>query len=567
MTFSRKYSGLGKTHMELSDLIGPLRKWWWLILLTIAIAGGSSYVATRNQPAVYAARSTLIVGGSTIDNPNPSANTIFLSQQLARIYADIAQREPIKDATKEALGMTWLPSYVVAAVSNSQLLEIVVEDTDSLRAQVVANELAQQLIKQGPSATDAEEHKRLEFVNSQLDNLEEQIEETELEITDKQSQLAELFSARQIADTKDQISALEGKLRTLQSNYSTLLTNSRQGATNSISVFELATEPVEPSGPNQYVTILIAAGIGFALSAAAAYLLEYFDDTVKSPEDIRRYTGLPTLAGIADQRNGSENERIISLAEPRSPVTEAFRTLRTGIQFSSFDEQIKKLVVTSSNPGEGKSVTSANLAVVMAQAGHTVLLVDSDLRRPKQHQLFDINLGPGLSSFLFDMDSSDEGTLRTLVDSHVQATQQPNLFLMTAGHMVPNPSELLGSARMRTAVKLFGDIYDFVIFDSPPILAVTDPVVLGTQVDSVILTVHANKTRKDQLERAVARLQDVKVNILGTVINRLGASAAGYQYYYYAQNPSLGKQQPDETTYYKSNGTVTQPQELREPTL
>jgi capsular polysaccharide biosynthesis protein len=319
--------------MDLQAYMAPLRKWWWLIILATLLAGGASYLAVRDQVLMYQARTTLMIGRA-IENPNPTNTQLSLGQQLAPAYADIAQREPVRTATMEALGLLSLPVFSVAALPNTQLLEIVVLDTNPQRAQAVANELANQLIKQSPSGLNEDELERQEFVNNQLDEIEAQIEETEDEIDAKQSELGELFSAQQINDAQNQLAALQTKLTTLQSNYAALLASTGQEGVNALTVIEAAHLPQQPIDPQIEVTILTAAAIGLAISVAAAYLLEYLDDRIKSPTYIRQTYNLPTLAAITSIGKKKDEDRLITVSNPRSPVSEAFRGLRTSLQFA-----------------------------------------------------------------------------------------------------------------------------------------------------------------------------------------------------------------------------------------
>src|SRR5687767_1558914 len=197
--------------MELNKYIFPLRKWWWLLVASTLIAAIFSSLSTLRQPKIYQARTTLMIG-TTINNPNPSSNELFLGQQLAGAYADLANREIILNATKNALGMDQLPEYFARALPNTQLIEIAVNDTDPARAQTVANELAAQLILLSPISAQPEGQGRQEFIHERLNNLEAQIKETEAEIEKLQEELANTVSAQQIDDKQNQISSLQSKL-------------------------------------------------------------------------------------------------------------------------------------------------------------------------------------------------------------------------------------------------------------------------------------------------------------------------------------------------------------------
>lgn len=214
---------------------------------------------------------------------------------------------------------------------------------------------------------------------------------------------------------------------------------------------------------------------------------------------------------------------LITLVDKSSPVSERYRTIRTNIQFaSSADRQIKTMVITSSGPGEGKSTTAANLAVVFANSGQSVLLIDADMRKATVHKTFLLNNGVGLSNVLStDMKVSDA----------VQRTVVPNLYVMTSGPKSPNPSELLGSTRMDQLIKELRSDYDFVIFDMPPIVAVTDAQIIASKADGTMLVVRENYTRKDSLLKARELLSMVNANVLGAVFN--GSTDVTDQGYYY----------------------------------
>jgi len=497
------------------------------------IAGGASYMAARQQPEVYRARATLMIGRA-IDNPNPTGNEFWLTQQLAQTYAEIASREPVRAATMEALGLTWLPELTVRALNQTQLLEIQVTDTSPERAQAVANELARQLIKQSPTSPEQEEQSRQLFISEQLDDLETKITETQNEISSKQDELASAFSARQIADLQGQIAALQTKLTSLQSNYASLLSNTQQGAINTLAVIEEAALPRTPVGPRVETTVLVAAAIGFTLAVAAAYLLEYLDDSIKAPEDITRVSGLPTLAGIARISDDGDTGKLITLSQPRSPTTEAYRILRTGIQFSSVDNPDQnRLMVTSPNPAEGKSLTIANLSIVMAQAGHNVLIIDADLRRPVQHKLFRLPQKGGLTTLMLEARlSSGKDQMLAALKRVIQPTSVEGLHVLTSGPIPPNPSEMLGSAKMEMTLGVLSEQYDYVVIDSPPVLAVTDAIVISRRTDGVLIVVDASRTRGAQLKQASEQLISSNAHMIGAVLNRLSPKSDSYYSYY-----------------------------------
>lgn len=217
---------------------------------------------------------------------------------------------------------------------------------------------------------------------------------------------------------------------------------------------------------------------------------------------------------------------LITLVNPSSPISEQYRTIRTNIQFaSSADNPIKTMVITSSGPGEGKSTTSANLAVVFAKAGQRVLLVDADMRKPTVYKTFNLNNSRGLSTVLSTATSVLEAAQRTVID---------NLTILTSGPKPPNPSELLGSMRMGQVIEEAKNMYDIVIFDMPPVVAVTDAQIMASKTDGTLLVVRENVSRKESLVKAKELLNMVQARILGAIYN--GAEHSNDQGYYYYGN-------------------------------
>jgi non-specific protein-tyrosine kinase len=214
---------------------------------------------------------------------------------------------------------------------------------------------------------------------------------------------------------------------------------------------------------------------------------------------------------------------LITITNPRSPVSEAFRTLRTNLEFTSLDKPLRSMVVTSAAPEEGKSTTLANLAVAMAQAGKKVILVDCDLRRPSLHQIFNARTAPGLSNMMRDDALMNQPPL--------QETQVPNLFLLTSGTIPPNPAELVASRRMSDVIAALQQRADIVLFDAPPVIAVTDAAVLASKVDAVLLVVSAGKTKRDHAKKAKMLLDKVNAHLIGTVLTNVKGEASLYQYY------------------------------------
>jgi len=322
---------------------------------------------------------------------------------------------------------------------------------------------------------------------------------------------------------------------------------SEAGQKETVRVVDNAIEPEEPISPKKRLNLLLGALIGLGLGIGLTFLLEFFDDSIKNPEILEKM-GFPILGIIPEissrevvsrrfsTNGGGEREtvedetvasRLITHLDPKSPVSEAYRTLRTNIQFQKLKNKESALMVTSSAPKEGKSTTIANLAITMAQMGSKTLLVDTDLRRPVIHSVFNLGKDRGITNFLLGKMSFSEIVKPTMVD---------NLSVVTSGPLPPNPSELLASEEMDEFIEQARSHFDVVLFDSPPVIAVTDAAILSTKVDGLILVVKAHQTQKTAIARAKNLLENVKAHVVGCLLNSVNVERAYgsyYHYYYY----------------------------------
>jgi non-specific protein-tyrosine kinase len=502
--------------MEFKRYIIPLRRWWWLLLAATLIAALSSFLATLRQPPIYQTLTTLMIG-QVIADPNPTTGEFNLSQQLAENYAEIANREPVRIATKEALGLSWLPDYRAAALPNGQFIEIVVTDTSPERAQAVANELANQLIARSPTGDQSDELERQAFIAEQLDNLQLQITTTEDEIVQLREALGEMDSARQIADTQIQINALEAKLSDLQTIYSDLLANTQSGAINTISVIETAYLPFRPIGPNKALIILLSAAVGLSLAIGAAYLLDYLDDTVKSAEDVERLTNAPIIGQLTEL--DVENIGALYVADnPRHPSVEEIRTLRANLEFASVDQPLKTIFVSSTEMEDGKTSVAANLAVVMSQAEKEVILLDADMRRPNVHNFFGLTNNYGLSDVF-------RGKLN--LDEVLKEWTGGSVSVITAGDPPPNPAELLGSKKMAEIMDDLDKRADVIIIDGPPFI-IADAPILASKVDGVLLIIRIGYTHEPAIKSMMEQIKRAGAKVVGVALNRLPPKGIGY---------------------------------------
>lgn len=522
--------------MELRRYFIIFRKWAWLIMLVTAVAGLSSYYYSLTLRPTYRAETTMLIG-KVLQEANPNVPVQYDIGSLAQAYSLLAVQPAILQATAEAIRWPepWQNLFfkiTTKATFGSQLLQIAVTDSDPAQAATIANEIARQLILQGPISAqqkDAEEQRA--FVTSQLAQLKLQIEGAQKTLNNLNAQAALENDPNKLNDLNNRISSLQARIADAQKNYASLLAIVNSNSTLFVNVLVPAQPPKSPISPNIPQNILLAMGAGLVIAAMTVMVIEYLDDTIKDAEDTQRVLGLSTLGAItrmASTRHPADS--LVTLRHPRSPISEAYRVLRTNLRFSGIENPSGALLVTSAGPTEGKTTTAANLAVAVAQSGRRVILLDCDLRRPTIDKYFGLTNNEGLSS-LFLNDT-------TTLESVMQSTKLDTLKVITSGPIPPNPSELLDSNRMRRILDTLRSQSDLLIIDSPPVLAVADASILGARCSGALLVIDAGRTRSDVSRRAVETLGKTGTKVLGVVLNRISTrrAASDYYYYYYAKD-------------------------------
>ena len=511
--------------MDLRHQLGIVRKWFPLLVACVVIAAAAAFALSSIQQPIYQAKATLIVGQS-LQALNPDFNQLMVSQRLSSTYAAVATKRPALESVIERLGLEQTPDQLAKRVwaetpAESALLSLTAQDPDPDQAAAIANALADQLIATSP-AIQGRQSDLQRSIDADLEATQEQIRTTQARI----ESLASLESPEP-ADIAT-LEALQGRIVTLRSTYASLLSLSAGSAANLLSIVEPAFAPGGPVSPTILLNTLLAAVVGLLLAMAIAAVVEYLDDRVKDADQAQEITGLGTLGTVARMKNDSDQAefyRLATLLYPRSAVAEAYRTLRTNIEFASVDAPVRTLLVTSSAPNEGKTVTAANLAVAFAQAGRSTILVDADLRKPAVHVIFKVPNQHGLTTML----RSDIAT----VDTTSRATEQADLRIITSGPLPPNPAELLGSQRMHTIVEKLRSQAELIIFDAPPVQAVTDAAVMSAYLDATVLVVDVKSSRVGAVRQASEALARAGANVLGVVLNRVSPASQSGDYGYY----------------------------------
>lgn len=300
---------------------------------------------------------------------------------------------------------------------------------------------------------------------------------------------------------------------------------------DNVSTIDKAKVPNQVANNTFKRDIVLAIFLGIFAGIGIIFVLYYFDDTIKSNENIEEKIGLPVLSKIfksdvKTSKNDKNKTELVLSKYPKSLVSESIKTLRTNLQFSSVDEEIKTILITSSMPGEGKSFISSNLAIAFAQAKKRVLLIDCDMRKGRQHLLFKISNSRGLSNLLISKVKPDE------ISSYINETSIKNLDLITRGACPPNPSELLGSKKNKQIIEILKKEYDIIIFDGAPCNGIADSLIMSSLIDKVIIVSAESVTPKEIIENTKNSLDKVDASIAGIVINKVDRKNVKYYGYY-----------------------------------
>jgi succinoglycan biosynthesis transport protein ExoP len=505
--------------------------WAWLIILGTLLGAGIAYISSRLTTPVYAASTTLLVNEAPSSGKTADYTSILTSERLARTYSEMMTKQPVLQAAFEDLKLELTPENLPARISvnlvrDTQLMVLQVESEDPQLAKDLAEAIPVAFSRKNAAVQTERYSDSKANLTKEIDSLKEQVAQKQTDINAIGTPSGPVKEA-ELARLQTELTQLRQSLTYLLQSYENIRLAEAQSTSN-IVVVESPVVPVSPVRPRTVQNTLLGALVGLMLSIGVVFLIEYLDDRVRSPEQIDKVLKLPVMGLIAKMGNGyhgTGKSRLIAVREPRSPVVEAFRSLRTNIQFAGVDQPIRTLLVTSAGPSEGKSTIAANLAVVMAQAGLKVVLFDGDLRRPTIHKQFNQANRAGLTDVIMRDPSQWSGI--------TIASGVPNLSLLLSGTLPPNPSELLGSKRMHQLLDHLHQFNDVVIIDAPPLLPVTDALVLAPLTDGVILVIDYGTTRIGEALQGKTQLDQSGARLLGVVMNKIPTGRRGYSYYYY----------------------------------
>ncbi len=512
------------TSEDIRRYIALLFQWAWLLAAMTILAALTAYIISKRTIPVYQATTTLLI------NEAPSTKmtdytSILTSERLAQTYTKMITKTPVLQAAIDQLNLQGMTAEDLAKlvnvelVQNTQLIVIKVENTDPKLAADLANTIYQVFNSQIQELQSSRFAASKQNLEAQLARIDDQIQQTSAE-------LEKIKDSSVMSGEKDR---LETALAQYRQTYASLLQSyeqvriSESSSTSNVVQVEPAIPPEKPIRPRTLTNTALGGLVGLLLSGGIMVVFEALDDTIHGSDDITQHLHVPVLGVIA--RHELDNGDLITLIEPRSPISEAFRSLRTNLQFASVDKPLRTLLVTSPSPADGKTTIVANLGVVIAQSGRKVAVVDADMRRPMVQVRLKLPNRYGLSSLFVSKKLDLNGTL--------QQTGTENLFALTTGAIPPNPAELLGSEKMNEILGEIGKIVDVIIIDSPPVIAVTDSAILANRVDGVLLVVKPGQTKMEAARQAVEQLKRAGANLFGVVLNDVNFSRSRYSYYHY----------------------------------
>jgi non-specific protein-tyrosine kinase len=512
------YENQEENTLDLQTIFNLVRQWAWVVVLAALIAGVTAYFVSRQMTPVYQATTTVLIN----EAPSTKATdytSVMTSERLARTYAEMFTKRPVLQGVIDALGLQistdgLAGSINVALVRDTQLISVSVENTNPVLAANIADALVAVFTRQVLETQTAR-------YASSKESLETQMSAVELQLNTLRGDLAAARTATDKDRLEEKIVRYEQSYNNLALSYEQVRLTEAQTISSVVPV-ESAGIPTEPVSPKTMQNTLLAAVVGAMLAAGVIFLVETFNDVIRDPDEIVKRFQLPILAIVGTYAKPEDGP--ITQLHPRAYGAEAFRVLRTNIFYSGTDNPMRTLLITSPTPSEGKTTISANLAVVCAQSGKSTVLIDADLHRPRVHQIFKAPNRGGLSSLLVQPEVE--------INNVMQDTKTPDLKLISSGPIITNPSELLSSRKMRSLLKQLENQTDIVVIDSPPVLSVTDAIVLAPHVDGVLLVVKPGKTNLRIIKQSLEQIQRVGGTVIGVVLNEVEVRKSRTSYYY-----------------------------------
>lgn len=530
--------------LELRDYLAVLNRRKITIVLTATLVVAAALVYSYLQTPLYRATAEVLLQSESAEAVLENGQGAGNSQSLqARVLTEIEvmRSRSVRDAVRDELGYS--PSVSVSQKGETAVVSISATDAEPERAAQEVNTFATTFIELRRSANVSSLEEAIEILTEQVTSIDDQMEETDnilamLEARVRDTPTDDPAYADYVEERDNAASAADASqlsLQTQRQSYTEQLgqlqLSLNAARTGGGQVVSEASPPGSPFSPDPVRNGSVAVVLGLLLGAGLAFLREYLDDTIRSKDDLDATTGGADVLGLIPKvetwRNRSEPQ-LVSLTAPKSSVAETYRGLRTSLQFAGVERPLQLIQITSASASEGKTTTLANLGVAFARAGHRVVLVDCDLRRPRLHQFFGLDNHVGLTSAILGEHS--------VAEALQEVPDVPRLAVLASGPPPPNPSELLSTRSTQNMLANLAEYADYVLIDSPPLLPVADSVVVARYVDATVLVTTVDSTTKRGLRRSLELLDQIDAPLIGVVLNGLEAEAAyayGYGYGYY----------------------------------
>lgn len=506
-----------------------VRRWWRMVALYMAVGAVASLVVSALTTPIYVASTTLVVTQNAAAPDATDYTSLLGDEQLANTYSELLHSHPLLKNVVTSLGLKMSVQELAKkiktnVIDNTQLITLKVEASSQERAVAIANELVKQFSDEIAARRNDQFATAKSNLQQQLGKVQDEMNATQAQITQLSAKVGEEDEARkgQLGGLLKQYTAAYGSLL---KSYQDIRLAEAQFASSLVTAEAHADSA--PLRPQPVMDMFFAALVGLVLSLGVALIVERLDDSLKSPEDITGALKLTTLGIVTRTDDLAVLNPFASLANPRHSIVEAFRMLRTNLEFSQLDHQLRTLLVTSANQGDGKSTAAVNIAVSLAQNGKRVILVDTNLSAPSLHTYFNL-LIPATRFGLTTKLLAGRGS----AGDYLQETGIERLRFLPCGPLPPNSAELLQSGRMGELIDELKTQADLVIFDTPALSGAADAALLAARCDAVLLVAKSGATRGGALRSAKEQLTQVGARVLGVLLNYVPTTHTNNYYYY-----------------------------------
>ena len=517
-------NSLNDNELDLRDYLGIIRKRKLLIAATAIAVMAIVISLTLLQTPVYRSGADVLLQARTSEQLlQQGSGRQDAAQTIVNTEIEVMKSRSVLDAVEKELGFR--PAVAIAGRGETYVVAVTATSTDPDQAAEIANAYAETYVRvrrEGQVndllAASEQVQAQLTGLDAETAALDERVKAIDFAIAaapNERAADAARIERDQIVNAQqpDRLSIANRRASYVE-QLDQLRLSSGLSKTGGARIVSQAVAPTSPFKPAPRRSVVIAMVLGLLIGVGLAFLREYLDDSISSREDLERAIpelDLLTVVPVFGDWKDRKTAKLVSVASPQSATAEAYRTLRTSMQFVGIDHTIKVTQVTSPNPGEGKSTTLANLGVQLSRTGRRVVLVDCDLRKPRLHEFFDVSNDVGFTSILLGD--------ATVADALSPVKGERNLVVVPSGPVPPNPSELLSAKRTQEVLQMLGEQADFVLVDSPPVLPVSDSLVLSRLVDATILVIAAGATTRRGAHRAYEQLEQIDAPLIGVVLN------------------------------------------------